>query len=96
MGGEGFDDMEPEELDALGTLHTEEEEAGSYEDEEVLRSNLMVKFLGEMLQDVQLLRDCEMLIRSWSTTSNSREGWMTGCSHTRSYIETCGNLPGNS
>ena len=40
MEGEGFDDMEPEELDALIALHAEEEEeeeACSDEEDEVSR-----------------------------------------------------------
>ena len=61
--------MEPEELDDLITSHAEElteeqldtitkvskeeEEAGSDEGEEVLRSNPTVKFLGEVLGNVR-------------------------------------------
>ena len=66
----GFDEIEPEELDALITSHAEEltkeeletiievyekeEEAGSDDDEEeVSRSNVTVKLLGEMLQNMR-------------------------------------------
>ena len=64
VGGEGFDDMEPAELDTLITSHVEEElgaitkvskeeeeEAGS-DEEEVSRSKLMVKFLGQSQERV--------------------------------------------
>ena len=67
------EDLTKEELYAITKVseEEEEEEAGSAEQEEVSRSNLMVKFLGEMLQTCsQLPTGCKMPIWSWSVTSS--------------------------
>ena len=66
--GEGFDDMEPEELDDLIASHAEEEletititkeeeMVGRNEKEEASRANLTVNLLGEMLQDMRAIAD---------------------------------------
>ena len=81
VGGEGFDKMEPEELDDLVASHakvlteeeldiitkvTEEEEEAGSDEEEVLRSNFMVKYLGEVLRDMweiaDRLQDADLVI----------------------------------
>uniref|UniRef100_UPI00358F4578 tigger transposable element-derived protein 1-like n=1 Tax=Myxine glutinosa TaxID=7769 RepID=UPI00358F4578 len=69
VGGEGFDDMMPEELEDLIASHgdnltdeeletiitvSKEEETGS-DEEEVPRSNLTVQFLGELLHGMRAL-----------------------------------------
>ena len=40
-------------MEAIPKVFKEDEEAGSDEEEEVSRSNLMVKFLGGLLQDMR-------------------------------------------
>ena len=47
----GSEDLTEVELDTITKVSEEEEEAGS-DEEEVSKSNLMVMFLGEMLQDM--------------------------------------------